>query len=110
MTAPQDTDRNDWDSSMYDGSHSFVYEYGADVVDLLDPQPDERILDLGCGTGHLTDRIADSGAEVVGLDRDGDMIETARASYPDREFRRADARNFDVEAPFDAVFSNAVLH
>lgn len=110
MTAPQDTDRNDWDSSAYDGSHSFVYEYGADVVDLLDPQSDERILDLGCGTGHLTDRIADSGAEVVGLDRDRGMIETARASYPDREFRRADAREFDVEAPFDAVFSNAVLH
>ena len=110
MTAPRDPDRNDWDSSAYDGSHSFVYEYGSDVVDLLDPQPDERILDLGCGTGHLTDRIAGSNAEVVGLDRDGRMIATARESYPDRRFRRADARDFDVAEPFDAVFSNAVLH
>jgi len=110
MTGPQDPDRNDWDSAAYDGSHSFVYEYGSDVVDLLDPHPDERILDLGCGTGHLTDRIAESGSEVVGLDRDGEMIATARASYPDLEFRRGDARDFAVEEPFDAVFSNAALH
>lgn len=110
MTAPRDPDPNGWDSSAYDGSHSFVYEYGSDVVDLLDPQPDERILDLGCGTGHLTDRIAGSNAEVVGLDRNGAMIAAARESYPDRRFRRADARDFDVAEPFDAVFSNAVLH
>jgi SAM-dependent methyltransferase len=109
MTGP-DPDRNDWDSSAYDGSHSFVYEYGSDVVDLLDPQPDERIMDQGCGTGHLTDRIAASGADVVGLDRDREMIETARESYPDHRFRQADARDFDVEEPFDAVFSNAALH
>ena len=107
MTAPRDPDRNDWDSSAYDGSHSFVYEYGSDVVDLLDPQPDERILDLGCGTGHLTDRIAGSNADVVGLDRDRGMIETARDSYPERRFRRVDARDFDVEEPFDAACDRA---
>ena len=110
MTDTERPDRNDWDSSTYDGSHSFVYEYGSDVVDLLDPQPDERILDLGCGTGHLTDRIGDDAAEVVGLDRSAEMIEEARASYPAWEFRRADAREFTVSDPFDAVFSNAVLH
>ena len=109
MTDPPD-DRNDWDSAAYDGSHSFVYEYGADVVDLLDPQPDERVLDLGCGTGHLTDRIAESAAEVVGLDRSAEMIETARENHPDLEFRQGDAREFAVAEPFDAVFSNAVLH
>jgi Trans-aconitate methyltransferase len=65
---------------------------------------------LGCGTGHLTDRIAESGAEVVGIDRNGAVIANARESYPDRQFRRAAARNFDVEEPFDAVVSNAVFH
>ncbi|RLM59439.1 methyltransferase domain-containing protein [Halobellus sp. Atlit-31R] len=113
MTAPGDdaaSEANDWDSAAYDGSHSFVYEYGSDVVELLDPQPDERILDLGCGTGHLTDRIANAGAEAVGLDRSAEMIETARAAYPEREFVRADARDFDVAGSFDAVFSNAALH
>lgn len=110
MTAPQDPGRNDWDPSMYDGSHSFVSEHGADVVGLLDHRPDERMLDPGCGTSHPTARIAESGAEVVDVDRDRGMIDAARASHPDREFRRGDARSFGVEAPFDAVFSNAVLH
>jgi trans-aconitate methyltransferase len=110
MAPPQDPDRNDWDSAAYDGSHSFVYEYGSDVVDLLDPKPDERILDLGCGTGHLTDRIGELAGAVVGLDTDREMIETARESYPERQFRQADARDFEIEAPFDAVFSNAALH
>nr|WP_197052453.1 methyltransferase domain-containing protein [Halobellus rufus] len=100
----------EWDSDAYDGSHAFVYEYGESVVDLLDPTPGERILDLGCGTGHLTERIADAGAEVVGIDQSDEMIETARETYPDLEFRRADARDFDVEEPVDAVFSNAALH
>ena len=109
MTGPPDH-RNDWDSSAYDGSHSFVYEYGADVVDLLNPQPDDRILDLGCGTGHLTDRIAESAGEVVGLDHSAEMIETARVTHPDLEFRRGDAREFAAADPFDAVFSNAALH
>lgn len=103
-------DENEWDADDYDGDHSFVYEYGEDVVDLLDPDPGERILDLGCGTGHLTDRIADRGADVVGVDSSAEMIETARSRYPDRTFVRADARTFDLDGPFDAAFSNAMLH
>ena len=57
-----------WDSSLYDDRHSFVWKKGADLVEMLAPEPGERILDLGCGTGHLTDRIAAAGAEVTGLD------------------------------------------
>ncbi|THE63572.1 methyltransferase domain-containing protein [Salinadaptatus halalkaliphilus] len=103
-------DTNEWDSSDYDDGHSFVFEYGEDVIDLLEPSPDERILDLGCGTGHLTAEIASSGAAVVGLDRSPAMIEQARTEYPDQRFVQADARDFDLEEPVDAVFSNAALH
>ena len=85
-----------------DGPHPFVSEHGADVVDLFDPQADVRIPDLGCGTGHPTVRIAEPSAEVVGIDRDRWTIDAARASHPDRVF--------ELEAPFDAAFSNAVLH
>lgn len=100
----------EWDSRAYDDAHSFVYEYGADVLDLLEPTADERILDLGCGTGHLTGRIAETGASVVGLDRSPEMLATAGDTYPDCEFVRADAREFAFAEPFDAVFSNAALH
>src|SRR5262249_12224499 len=79
-------------------------------VDQLAPQPGERILDVGCGTGHLTAQIAQSGASVVGLDNSPEMLTAARAAYPGLEFVQADARQFTFAEPFDAVFSNAALH
>lgn len=100
---------NEWDPDDYDACHGFVAEYGTDVVRLLDPQPDERILDVGCGTGTLTATIADSGADVVGIDAAEAMVEQARERYPDIEFEVADAREYEPDA-FDAVFSNAALH
>ncbi len=99
-----------WDAGLYDDRHSFVWKYGASLVELLSPQPGERILDLGCGTGHLTARIAEAGAIVVGLDHSAAMLEQARSAYPLLEFIQGDARDFRFETVFDAVFSNAVLH
>lgn len=99
-----------WDPALYDGSHRFVTEYGGDLVTLLAPQPGERILDVGCGTGHLTEQIAAAGAAAVGLDRSAEMITAARRAHPDVEFLEADIIDFRTDRPFDAVFSNAALH
>lgn len=101
---------NNWNASLYDQKHSFVSEYGKSLIPLLEPQPGESILDLGCGTGHLTKAIAETGAHVVGIDSSPSMIETARTTYPDLEFLVADARNFSFPTTFDAIFSNAALH
>ena len=101
---------NAWDADVYDDSHAFVYEYGADLLEVLSPADDERILDLGCGTGHLTAEIAATGADVVGLDSAEAMVEQARSSYPDLAFVCADARSMPFDEPFDAIFSNAALH
>jgi trans-aconitate methyltransferase len=101
---------NKWDTSLYDQKHAFVSEYGKSLVSLLDPQPGEYILDLGCGTGHLAKTIAESGARVVGIDSSPSMIEAACTAYPDLEFLVADARDFSFSTPFDAIFSNAALH
>ncbi|HEY2933989.1 MAG TPA: methyltransferase domain-containing protein [Acidobacteriota bacterium] len=101
---------NRWDPSLYDQSHSFVFERGLEVVSLLDPRPGERILDVGCGTGHLTHQISKAGARVVGLDHSPAMLAAARAHYPDLELIQGDASNFSFTGHFDAVFSNAVLH
>lgn len=99
-----------WDSSLYDDRHSFVWRAGAGLVELLHPQPGERILDLGCGTGHLTAKVAESGATVIGLDSSVSMIAQARQNFPKLKFVLSDARDFRFDEPFDAVLSNAVLH
>ncbi|MEH2165205.1 MAG: methyltransferase domain-containing protein [Nostoc sp.] len=101
---------NNWDTSLYEDKHAFVWQYGEDLLKLLNPQPGESILDLGCGTGQLTEKIAQAGAEVMGVDSAAAMIEKAKENYPHIRFDVADATNFQVKQPFDAVFSNAVLH
>lgn len=99
-----------WDANLYDAKYAFVWKHGSDVVTLLAPRSHERILDLGCGTGHLTAKIADSGAQVVGVDRSPEMIAAARAAFPNLKFELADARKLPFGAEFDAIFSNATLH
>ena len=99
-----------WDAGLYDDKHAFVWKHGASLVELLAPRAGERILDLGCGTGHLSAAIAAVGAMVVGLDQSAEMLEQARAAYPQMKFLVGDAREFAFDEPFDAVFSNATLH
>jgi trans-aconitate methyltransferase len=99
-----------WDTSLYDTTHSYVWRYGEGVLGILEAQPGERILDLGAGTGHLTARIAEAGATVIGLDASSEMVAQAKQLYPNIDFIHADASDFRFNEPFDAVFSNATLH
>lgn len=99
-----------WDAGAYDKRHNFVWRYGEELMKLLEPRAGECILDLGCGTAHLTNQIAASGARVIGIDRSSAMLAQARRAYPNLPLVAADARRFAFAQPFDAVFSNAVLH
>ncbi len=99
-----------WNTALYDEKHSFVTRYGADLIGWLHPAKGERILDLGCGTGQLTREISAYGAELTGIDNSGAMIRKAKESYPEIDFECRDARNFQFEKPFQAIFSNAALH
>jgi trans-aconitate methyltransferase len=99
-----------WNASLYDSKHDFVAKYGEDVVDVLDPKAGERILDLGCGTGMLTELIAKKGAQVVGIDSSFEMIKKAKLQYPSVEFQVMNAEDFHFTKKFDAIFSNAALH
>lgn len=98
------------DTTVYDRDFAFVSAYGAELLDWLDPRPGETVVDLGCGTGVLTSRIAAAGAHVIGIDSDPAMVAAARRRLPDADLRVADAHDFTVDEPVDAVFSNAALH
>jgi trans-aconitate methyltransferase len=99
---------NTWASDTYRQNAAFVPELGAALFALLNPQPRERILDLGCGEGSLTRKIVDAGAMVVGIDASEAMIAAAKARGLDAHVMNAEELPFERE--FDAVFSNAVLH
>lgn len=99
-----------WNSQLYDEKHQFVSAYGEGVVELLAPKKDERILDLGCGTGDLANKLFSLGANVIGADYSQSMVEQAEHKYPHIPFFVKDAVHLGFESEFDAVFSNAVLH
>jgi SAM-dependent methyltransferase len=97
-----------WDAADYAKVGAFVAELGGAALDLLDPQPGERILDVGCGEGTLTRRIIERGATVLGVDNSPEMIAAARANGVDALLLPAEDMQFFAE--FDAAFSNATLH
>jgi trans-aconitate methyltransferase len=103
-----ETPSQQWNSSRYGKNARFVSDLGEPVVELLNPQPGERILDLGCGDGALTEKIIARGAEVIGVDGSSDMVAAARKRNIDA--RVIDAYHLDFVSEFDAVFSNAALH
>ncbi|AXI08569.1 methyltransferase type 11 [Oceanobacillus zhaokaii] len=100
----------DWNATLYDDKHSFVSNFGEDLVSILKPKNGEHILDVGCGTGDLTFEISKSGAIVTGIDAAYSMIDAAKEKYPDIQFSVQDAEQFTFETKFHAVFSNAAIH
>lgn len=99
-----------WSPTDYAKNAAFVPALGDAVLHLLAPRPGELILDVGCGDGALTERIAAAGARVVGLDSSPEMVEAARARGVDAFLADAEAMDLERFGQFDAVFSNAALH
>jgi len=97
-----------WSPERYARNARFVADLGEPVLELLDPRPGEDILDLGCGDGVLTARIAARGAHVVGADSSPEFVAATRALGIDAEL--VDAQRLIYAAAFDAVFTNAAMH
>ncbi len=101
--------RQTWNPETYARDAAFVHELAQGALEWLAPQPGERILDLGCGDGQLTERIAAAGVSVVGIDASPQMVEAARALGVKADQGPAEKLPYPDQI-FDAVFSNAVLH
>lgn len=102
--------KDQWNAALYDQSHSFVSNFGNNIVELLNAKVGEEILDLGCGTGDIANKLFDKGVRVLGIDQSDNMIAAAKAKYPHIPFEVEDATEMDYYHRFDAVFSNATLH
>ncbi|MCM3762998.1 methyltransferase domain-containing protein [Alkalihalobacillus oceani] len=99
-----------WNASLYDNKHAFVSKYGETLIGLLAPADGEKILDLGCGTGDLTNQLSERGALVTGVDQSANMVDQAQRKYPHLQFEMMDGAELTYQEEFDAVFSNAALH
>ena len=97
-----------WDPNRYATSARFVAELGEPLIALIAAKPGERILDLGCGDGVFTEKVAATGATVVGVDGSPEMVAAARARGLDA--RVMDGQALEFKSEFDAVISNAALH
>ncbi|MGA9061400.1 MAG: methyltransferase domain-containing protein [Terracidiphilus sp.] len=98
-----------WDPETYSRDAAFVPELAGGALEWLAAQPGQRILDLGCGDGQLTERIAAAGAIVTGIDASQEMVAAARARGVKADRGTAESLPYP-DRNFDAVFSNAVLH
>jgi trans-aconitate methyltransferase len=97
-----------WDPASYARHARFVSDLGAAAVDWLAPVAGERILDLGCGDGALTAKLAEFGCVVVAVDASAEQVAGARRLGLAAQVMDGHALPFRNE--FDAIFSNAALH
>src|SRR2546423_14919397 len=105
---PIETPSQEWNSARYDKNARFVSDLGEPLVDLLNPQSGERILDLACCDGVLTEKIIARGAELVGVDGSADMVSAARKRGSD--CRAVDAYQLKFKSGIVAGVSDAAPH
>jgi trans-aconitate 2-methyltransferase len=104
---------HEFDAEAYKKSSTHQKEWGNRIISEFHFKGSERIMDLGCGDGVLTARLAEMVPEgfVLGIDSSRGMIEAARGlRSKNLEFRLEDINSLDYREEFDLVFSNATLH
>lgn len=102
-----------WEAENYKQNFSFVHQYGEDVLELIQKPNGEVIpfaVDLGCGNGALTEKLAEKGYSVIGIDDSAEMLQTARELHPNIRFEKGNAIDFKLPKAADVIFSNAVFH
>ncbi|MEX2658749.1 MAG: class I SAM-dependent methyltransferase [Acidimicrobiales bacterium] len=103
-----------WDGDAYQERFDQLASGGSDVhgeAQLVRRHVPRSVLDAGCGTGRVAIELADHGIEVVGVDVDPSMLETARRRAPGIEWVHADLAVLDLGRRFDVVVmaGNVVL-
>ena len=103
----------DWDAAAYDRSSAPQQAWAGDVLERLDLAPAAVVLDVGCGTGLVTEALAERvpRGRVIAIDASRDMVRLARERLGDRgDVRCLDVLDLELEEEVDAVVSTAALH
>ena len=103
-----------WDAATYDRSSQPQQAWGSEVVGRLgDIRADARVLDVGCGTGRITEELLAlvPQGRVLAFDASVEMVDLARRRLGDRaEVWCADVLDLELDEPVDVVVSTAALH
>lgn len=106
-----------WNPQDYVRHSDGQARWAEELLAKLDLRPDEQVLDIGCGDGRITAKIARQvpNGQVMGVDVSASMIEHAlqahpASQYPNLTFAVADAAELGFNSRFTLVFSNAALH
>lgn len=101
-----------WEAEKYKDNFSFVHKYGEDVLNLIrKPEKDNPLaIDLGCGNGALTEKLANEGYSVIGIDDSQEMLDIAEKLHPKLSLQKGNAVDFKLKQTADVIFSNAVFH
>ena len=96
-----------WNPETYDRDARFVANLGQPLLELLAPKNGEIVMDLGCGDGALTEKVAQL-VTVVGTD--ASFAQARAAKDRDLSIVVVDGHDLCFKPQFDAVFTNAALH
>lgn len=110
-------DLREWDARSYHRVANPHVDWGEAVLARLPVRGDEAVIDAGCGTGRLTERLLERlpGGHVIAIDQSASMLAEAerylRPRFGDAvTFRRLNLLDLDIEAGADLVFSTATFH
>ena len=99
----------------YDAINAVIFLGGSrrlrrSLISTLHVQRGHRVLELGCGSGQVTEQLVATGAEVTAVDALPAMLERAAQRAPQAKFVEADITGLDAPGPFDRVVLSFVLH
>ncbi|HEY9089062.1 MAG TPA: methyltransferase domain-containing protein [Anaerolineaceae bacterium] len=100
-----DYDRFAWIYNQHWGGFSQMVLPLLDQMILGDLPAGARVLDVACGTGHVSRLLVERGYQVTGIDGSAEMLAYARENAPGAEFIAADARDFSLPAQYAAALS-----
>ncbi len=107
------TNPREWDAETYDAISDPQFEWGTEVLGRLELQGDEAVIDAGCGSGKVTEKLVERipDGQLLAVDGSEAMIAKAKERLGERAtYLVADLVELEIDQPIDLIFSTATFH